>query len=107
MDSFAHVRITLSPKELTLEQLHKTLFKFTLYAERVGEVIELARHVFSNKDLPRHDNLDTMDELKKLVVEYMICEIDIIGLHDKFVSFMEEDGEFVGMFWGSARRYVA
>ncbi|KAF2714609.1 hypothetical protein K504DRAFT_359261, partial [Pleomassaria siparia CBS 279.74] len=103
---FAHLRLIAPLKALTLEKLHKTLLTFKLYAKRIGDIVELVRYVYANPDLPDRSDDGTLDELRKLVVEYIVCEIDTIGEHDVFVKYMEEGGEFVGDFWRMTRGYV-
>ncbi|KAF2444487.1 hypothetical protein P171DRAFT_473556 [Karstenula rhodostoma CBS 690.94] len=103
---FAHMRLIAPLKALTLNKLHKTLSKFKLYTDRVGDIIELARYAYLNQDLPSRSKDGTLDDLKKLVVEYIACEIDVIGKHDAFVEYMEEGGEFVGDFWKVARDFM-
>ena len=103
---FAHLRLIESLKVLTLEKLLKTLMNFKLFTARVGDILELARFAYSNPDLPDKRDDGTIDELRKLVVEYIVCEIDTIGRCDEFVKYMEEGGEFVGDFWRLARNYV-
>jgi len=104
---FAHLRLIAPLKALTLHKLHKTLLNFKSYAKRVGDIIELARYAYSNPDLPDRSDDGTLDDLRKLVVEYIVCEIDTIGKYDEFVKYMEEGGEFVGDFWRMARDYMA
>ncbi|KAH7110581.1 hypothetical protein B0J11DRAFT_204713 [Dendryphion nanum] len=104
---FAHLRLIAPLKALTLDKLHKTLRDFKLYAKRIGDIIELARYVYANPNLPDRNNDGTLDNLKKLVVEYVVCNIDMIGKHDEFVAYLEEGGEFVGDFWRTARDYMA
>lgn len=103
---FAHVRLITPLKALTLEKLHKTLLNFKLYAERVGDIIELARYVYSNPDLPDRGDDGTLDDLRKLVVDYVVCEIDTIGKYDEFTKYVEEGGEFVGDLWRLAKNYI-
>lgn len=102
---FAHLRLIMALKALTLYKLHKTLMNFKLYEKRVGDIIELARYAYSNLDLPDRSDDGTIDDLRKLVVEYIVCEIDTIGKSDVFVKYMEEGGEFVGDFWRMTRDY--
>jgi hypothetical protein len=104
---FAHLRLIAPLKALTLDKLHKTLLNFKLYAKRIGDIIELARYAYSNPDLPDRNDDGTLDDLRNLVVEYIVCEIDTIGKHDEFVKYMEEGGEFVGDFWRLTRSYIA
>ncbi|EUC26867.1 hypothetical protein COCCADRAFT_10358 [Bipolaris zeicola 26-R-13] len=95
------------PQTKTSRQIHKTLMNSKLYTKRVGDIIELARYAYSNPDLPDRSDDGTIDELRKLVVEYIMCEIDMIGKCDEFVKYMEEGGEFVGDFWRMIKDYVA
>ena len=103
---FAHLRLIAPLKALTLEKLHTTLMEFKLFTKRVGDITELARFAYSDPDLPDRKDDGTIDELRKLVVEYIVCEIDTIGKCDKFMKYMEEGGEFVGDFWRMAREYM-
>jgi len=104
---FAHVRLIAPLKALTLHKLHKTLTGFKLYTQRIGDIIELARYAYSSPDLPDRSEDGTLDDLRKLVVEYIVCVIGTIGKFDDFVNFMEEGGEFVGDFWRVARNSMA
>jgi hypothetical protein len=104
---FAHLRLIVPLKAITLHKLHKTLMNFRLYTKRVGDIIELARTVYLNLDLPDRSDDGTIDDLRRLVIEYIVCEIDTIGKCDEFVKYMEEGGEFVGDFWRLARDYMA
>ncbi|PVI04180.1 hypothetical protein DM02DRAFT_651784 [Periconia macrospinosa] len=99
---FAQVHLIAPLKELILRKLHKTLMGFKLYTNRVGDIIKLARCVYSNPDLPE----SCEDDLKKMVLEYIVCEIDSIGKCEDFVKFLGEGGEFVGDFWRMARNYM-
>jgi hypothetical protein len=103
---FAHVRFIASLRALTLDKLHKTLLTFKLYSERIGDIVELARYTYSNPYLPDRKDDGTLDDLRKLVVDYIVCEVDTIGKHAEFVKYMEEGGEFVGDFWRLARSYM-
>jgi hypothetical protein len=103
---FAHLRLIEPLTALTLDKLHKTLMNFKLFTRRVGDIIELAKFAYSNLDLPDRRENGTINDLRKLVVEYIVCEIDTIGKCDEFVKYMEEGGEFVGDFWKMARDYL-
>ncbi|KAF9730276.1 hypothetical protein PMIN04_012887 [Paraphaeosphaeria minitans] len=103
---FAHLRLIEPLKALTLDKLHKTLMNFKLFTRRVRDIIELARFAYLNPDLPERRDDGTIDDLRKLVVQYIVCEIDTIGKCDEFVKYMEEGGEFVGDFWRMARDYM-
>jgi hypothetical protein len=104
---FAHLRLIELLKALTLHKLHKTLMGFMLYKERIGDIIKLTRYAYLNPNLPDRSDNGTLNNLRKLVVNYIVCEIDTIGEGDKFVKYIEEGGEFVGGFWRIARDYIA
>jgi hypothetical protein len=103
---FAHLRLIEPLKALTLEKLHKTLMNFKLFTRRVRDIIELARFAYSNPNLPDRKDDGTIDDLRKSVVEYIVCEIDTIVKCDEYVEYMEEGGEFVGDFGRMVRDYV-
>jgi hypothetical protein len=104
--AFAHFRLIEPLQALTLDKLHRTLLDFKLFANRIGDIIQLAQYAYSTDSLPDRSNDGTLDELRRLVVEYIVCEVDTIGKHDDFVKLMEEGGEFVGDFWRLARDYM-
>ena len=102
---FASVHMVEPLKALTLHKLHQTLMNFKLYNERAGDVVELARYVYSTVDLADRTDEGKVDDLKRLVVEYIACEIDTIGKCSEFSELMEEGGEFVGDFWALMKKY--
>ncbi|PVH90097.1 hypothetical protein DM02DRAFT_685668 [Periconia macrospinosa] len=103
----AHLHLIAPLKALTLEKLHKTLMGFRLYTKRIGDLVELARYAYANPDLSDRSSDDTIDELRKLIVEYIVCETDIIGRRNEFVNYMEEGGKFVGDFWTITTDYMS
>lgn len=96
--TFSCMRLVEPLRRLTLDKLHKTLLGFSLYESRVGDVMELARYAYSQGEV-RQDG-DTMDDLRQLVVEYMVLNVSIFGKHPSFILFLQEGGEFVADFWG-------
>ncbi|KAF2464204.1 uncharacterized protein BDR25DRAFT_361718 [Lindgomyces ingoldianus] len=76
--------------------LHKTLMDFKLYTKRVGDIIELTRYAYLNLDLPDRSHDGTLDDMRKLVVEYIVCEIDTIGKCDEF-GFLENGKGLCGL----------
>jgi hypothetical protein len=103
---FAHQHLIEPLKALTINKLQKTLMGFQLYKDRVGDIVELARFVYSNPDLPESSDQDVLNDLKKLIAEYIACEIDVIGKHESFIHFIEEGGEFVRIFWKIVRQFI-
>jgi hypothetical protein len=87
-------------KELALHKLHKlhrTPMDFQLYNQRVGDIVKLARYAYDHGfDRSKHGRTD---ELRVLVVQYMACEMDIVGKHALFMALLKDGGEFVTDFW--------
>ncbi|KAF2110046.1 hypothetical protein BDV96DRAFT_501464 [Lophiotrema nucula] len=104
--SFANMRLMLALRSTTLYKLHKTLMEFKLYDRRIGDVIELARYAYNNDHTPDRTSFKTLDQLRRLVVEYIVCEIEVIGRSAEFKELIEEGGEFVGDFWEITRKHV-
>jgi len=95
--TFACMRLIDPLKRLALHKLHQTLLKFKLYDRRVGDVVELARYAYDNGEDRKPDG--TIEDLRKLVVEYIACEVSTIGKHETFAPLLQEGGEFVVDFW--------
>jgi hypothetical protein len=95
--TFADMRLVQPLRALALHKLHKTLMDFQLYNQRVGDVLELAKYAYDHG--PDRSSEGVIDDLRKLVVGYVACELDIIGKHKEFKQLIEEGGQFVGDFW--------
>jgi hypothetical protein len=103
--TFADIRLIQPLRGLTLHKIHITLKGFRLYDQRVDDVLELARYAYEYG--PDRTSDEIIDDLRNLVVQYIACELDIIGKHKDFRQLMEEGGEFVGDFWGVVQKYLA
>jgi hypothetical protein len=101
---FAEMRLIYPLRSLTLHKLHKSLIGFQLYNQRVGDVVKLARWAYEHGT--DRSKGGAMNELRQLVVEYMACEVDIIGKHKDFKLLLEDGGEFVTDFWGIVSKYL-
>jgi hypothetical protein len=84
-----------SLKSLTLHKLHKTLVDFTLYAERVSDILELVQYTYSNSITHDYGG----DQLRSLITEYVVLKIEIIDKSEQFAAVLEEGGPFVRDFW--------
>ncbi|KAF2135118.1 uncharacterized protein K452DRAFT_213695, partial [Aplosporella prunicola CBS 121167] len=82
---------------LTLHKLHKTLVGFTLYNARISDIIALLRYTYSDEHTLDYDN--KVDDLRALVSEYVVCEIETIGRTKAFLDLIEEGGPFVRDWW--------
>ncbi|KAK7192692.1 hypothetical protein DPSP01_006880 [Paraphaeosphaeria sporulosa] len=101
---FAEMRLIHGLKASTLHKLHFALSSFTLYPERIGDVVELARYTYENTPNRRADG--TVDELRNLVVDYVACESAEIGKSNAFKELLEEGGEFVSDLWNVVSKHV-
>ncbi|KAH8819221.1 hypothetical protein F5884DRAFT_7373 [Xylogone sp. PMI_703] len=79
-------------KKLVLYKLHKTLDAFTLYSSRTGDVVELARYVFSDENIPDRPNCE--EELRSLVMGYILGNLSDFKTYVKFHKLIEEGGAF-------------
>lgn len=75
-------------RNLCLHKLQDTLVKFTLYEERVGDIVELMRYAYSNTA----DRSGSMDGLRSLLAHYAACVIEDLAQSDKFELLFEEFG---------------
>jgi hypothetical protein len=103
---FAHVRLVSELKGHILYKLHKTLIHFKLYPQRIGDILELARYVYACPDLPSRSENGFIDDIKKMVLDFMFCYESTIGKTEEFANLMEEGGEFVGDFWRLSRQQM-
>jgi hypothetical protein len=95
--TFADMRLVRPLKQLALHKLHTTLANFSLYQERLGDVLELARYAYEHGEDRSEEG--RVDELRRLVVEFIACEPKAFGKHKEFKRLMDEEGEFAGDLW--------
>ncbi|KAJ9653420.1 hypothetical protein H2201_009145, partial [Coniosporium apollinis] len=76
-------------KRLSLHKLQRTLAIFTLYNERVGDVVELMRYSYSNTA----DRSGTIDDLRLLVVHYAACVVEDLIQSAQFQSLLADIGQ--------------
>lgn len=70
--------------ELSLNELHGALVAFTLYEERVNDVVELVRYCY--------DNL-VPDALREMITLYSVCKIEKLWVSEEFQVLVEAHGE--------------
>jgi hypothetical protein len=85
-------------RTLTLSKLHQTLVYFTLFDERIGDIIALVRYAYSNDNTPDHEG-EKVDSLRRLVAQYIVRESMTFGNTEEFRSLLEEGGPFVRDLW--------
>ena len=95
--TLADMRMVQPLRELALHKLHKTLVSFVLYPERLGDVVELARYAYEHGE--NRSKGGRIDALRDMVVNYVACEMKVLGKHAEFRHLMDMEGEFAGDFW--------
>ncbi|KAI9886656.1 MAG: uracil DNA glycosylase [Watsoniomyces obsoletus] len=74
---------------LALHKLQQTLLMFTLYDERVGDVVELLRYTYDHTYEPS----ETHDPLRYLVALYAACKIEKLAGDEAFQGLLKEAGD--------------
>ena len=75
-------------KTLTLEELHATIAKYTLYPERTGDIIALLRCVYDRPAQPT----EGMEGMRTLMAEYIGYKMDILMNDGNFQVLMIDNG---------------
>ncbi|KAK2759337.1 hypothetical protein FQN54_002815 [Arachnomyces sp. PD_36] len=75
-----------SLRELSLYKLHQTLIAFSLYPQRVGDIVELIRYTYANTG----DGSQEQDQLRKLVIHYAACAIEDLARDEDFKCLLEK-----------------
>lgn len=75
---------------LSLNKLHKTLSVFTLYHERVGDLVALMRYSYANTV---HLSSSPDDPLRSLVIHYAACVVENLVRSSEFKALLKEPGE--------------
>jgi hypothetical protein len=70
--------------ELSLNELHSALVAFTLYEERVNDVVVLVQYC--------HDNL-VPEALREMITLYAVCKIEKLWVSEEFQGLVEAHGE--------------
>ncbi len=73
-------------RRLSKHNMHRLLSDFHLYTERVGDIVALLRYVYGNTPHRAH----TRDELRELVMKYIVCQYDKMAPSEEFLDLMEE-----------------
>ncbi|KAI9886655.1 MAG: hypothetical protein M1823_001569 [Watsoniomyces obsoletus] len=70
---------------LTLHRLQQTLLEFTIYKERVGDVVALLQYTYEHTPPLSHN----VDRLRQLVVRYAACVVEKLAGHEQFQNLLE------------------
>ena len=80
-------------REISLHKLQQTLISFTLFDERVGNVVELLTYAYDNEHT-RDRQGKSVDALRLLLSHYAACSIEDLSKNDQFQTFLNENGAF-------------
>lgn len=82
-------------KNLVLYKLRSTLQMFELYECRVVDIVELVRFSYTSEYTSDRSDDGELDELRRLVVEYVVINRSKIDSSKVFEELLEEGGQFV------------
>lgn len=88
-------------KKLALSYLHQTLAVFTLYPERVGDIVALLSYTFDD-NTANEDN----EELRVLVMKYLEFEMDVLLEVDEFGELLMVNTALFGNFMKSVQKRI-
>ncbi|KAJ9637997.1 hypothetical protein H2204_004587 [Knufia peltigerae] len=82
-------RYTISAlRDLALQKLRLTLTRYTLFETRTDDIVELVKYIYSNTV----DMNNGMDRLRALVMDYLVCHVEIIVKDKNFLAMLQEPG---------------
>lgn len=83
---FASIHLVERLKTSILRKLHTTLVGFNLHNNdrRIQDVVDLAQYVYSS------DDLIPDDEIRRMVVEYFVREVEVVGKSKPFNALLED-----------------
>ena len=91
-------------KKLTLEELHATIVKYTLYFERTGDIIALLRYVYGNPAEPREGK----EGMRTLMAQYIGYKMDILMKDENFqVLMIDNGGPLLGDFMAMVQKRIS
>jgi hypothetical protein len=75
-------------QQLTRQKLRLTLSRFSLFKDRVPDVVELVKYIY--KHTMDHDQ--GIDRMRSLVIDYVVCHLEVIAEDDNFKQMLQEPG---------------
>ena len=76
-------------RKLSVYRLHQTLCVFTVYKERVGDIVALMRYSYANTVHRSQPD----DPLRSLLIHYATCVVENLVPSSDFKALLEEPGE--------------
>ena len=83
-----------SLKKLCNQNLQQTLAIYTLYPERVDDVITLLKYVYANTT----ETVDGTEDIRTMLAHYVGTEMDTLNKFGDIKDLMLENGEILGDF---------
>lgn len=81
-------------RSLALDKLHHALCSFEIITDQMEKVIDLARFSYCNENTRDNEAGRDLDNLRRMVVHFVVCVFGTIVKDDKFLGMMEEGGCF-------------
>ena len=81
-------------KTLALLKLHRTLSIFTLFPERVGDIMTLLKYVYANTA----EAVDGTEDIRTMLAHYIGCEMEMLTKDGDIKDLMLDNGDMLGDF---------
>lgn len=79
---------------LALKKLKETLAIYTLYQERVGDILGLLKYVYANTGETKSDS----DDIRAMLAHYVGCEMEILLKEGEIKELLSDNEEMLGDF---------
>jgi hypothetical protein len=97
-----------SLQDYTMNRLYDIIideFRFEpLPTERARDIVEFAEFAYSTDNTRDHDDYSNLDELRQLVIDIIVHNIDVMEKSAEFKNMLEEGGQFVSDLWHFERQ---
>lgn len=99
---YAHGRVYLfavqwqipSLRALALSKVHATLKAFSLYHNRVKDIVSLAQLLYQGDEATGEVSAPDGDEMRELVCEFLACEVKTVFRCAEYRNLLEAEGPF-------------
>ena len=81
-------------KTLALLKLHRTLSIFTLFPERIGDIMTLLKYVYANTA----ETIDGNEDIRPMLAHYIGTEMETLSKDGEIKDIMLDNGEMLGDF---------
>ena len=81
-------------KTLALLKLHRTLSIFTLFPERIGDIMTLLKYVYANTA----ETVDGNEDIRPMLAHYIGTEMETLSKDGEIKDIMLDNGEMLGDF---------